>query len=62
MTESASIVLDSFESKGLDWSEACLYCTDMALDCHAKGDTEGLKVWRDRAFEIDKARNSHHAA
>lgn len=61
MTESAGLILDSFESKGLDWSEACLYCTDMAVYCHDKGDTEGLRVWRDGAFEIDEARNRNHA-
>ena len=60
LTESSQDVLHSFTDKGLDWSEACLYCADEAHDAMSRGDSEGLRVWRDRAFEIDawaKSRN-----
>jgi len=54
LTESSEDILHSFTDRGVHWAEACLYCTDEALHCAENGDSEGLKVWRDRAFEIDE--------
>lgn len=60
LTQSANDILIPIEASGRDWSTACMYCVGKSIMAADDGDSEGVIVWRDRAFEIDnycKSRN-----